>query len=368
MDYKGYILLDKIILVCKDLPELEDSYSYKVRDSYYKAYFVDPSSKSQLASARNWATWTECSASYKNAEGRWTHDKEVDHKPAEFEFDNSGFTLELLDCAGGSSQGGKLSFWNCLVKKDDKTFKIGINSEMLLALLKDATFINGVCQSPLIFITQKGKVGLTVEGSETYKQCIADRELKKDLKKTATSKFAFGDIVKTPTITEAYLGIITQYYTFEGDESGSWWYSYKGIDWKKCTLTKLKKPVVYHMFDTIYDRTCATDFMNRYKDGIYSYPEFKKTCPKRSIDGQLGLDATESALISQIVSKVYDYEAFLDYQATRHNADINNVKKQEYFFYEFLDRRQFGFGTPELPEEIMNRIKELGIKYVDETI
>ena len=365
MDYKGYKLLDKIILVCKDLPERNTSYGSNSGATYYQAYFVDPSNKSQLSSARNWAEWTESSGSYRNAEGKWVRDWEIDHKPVEFEFDNNGFTLELLDCAGGSSQGGKLSFWNCLVKKDDKTFKIGINSEMLLALLKDATFIKGVCQSPLIFITQKGKVGLTVEGSETYKQCVADRELKKDLKKSATSKFSFGDITKTPTITEAYLGTITQYYKFEGDDD-SRYYWYEKIRWQHCTLTKLKKPITYHMFDTLWDRKSITDFKDMYSKGAYSYPDFKANCPKRSIDGQLEIDLSEKEFIKPLISKIYDYDAYLKDQAKYYHSEVDSLKRRDYYFYTFLDRRQFGFGLPELPEELLNKIKELGIRYVEE--
>ena len=61
---------------------------------------------------------------------------------------------------------------------------------MLLNLLKDADFNKGVCQSPLIFITQKGRVGLTVKDSETYKQCVSDRDLKKKFGSETTSKFS----------------------------------------------------------------------------------------------------------------------------------------------------------------------------------
>ena len=364
MDYKGYKLLDKIILVCKDLPSRKDGRGWNEGATCYQAYFVDPSNKSQLASARNWAVWTEHGEYYRDADGKWTYDWEIDHKPVEFEFDNNGFTLELLDCAGGSSQGGKLSFWNCLVKKDDKTFKIGINSEMLLELLKDATFINGICQSPLIFITQKGKVGLTVEGSETYKQCVIDRELKKDLKKTATSKFSFGDITKTPTITDVYLGTIKQYYVFDGGDNNDYYYRYDRINWRDCTLTKLKKPVTYHMFDIKYDRSSVSDFMKRYENGIYSYPDFKTNCPKRSIDGALTLDNTNEDLVKQLTVKIYDYDAYLADQSRYYNTktDPNN----KYLIYSFLNRHQFGFGAEELPEELLNKIKELGVRYVEE--
>ena len=90
MDYKGYKLLDKIILVCRDLPARNDGYGINAGNTSYQAYFVDPSNKSQLSSARNWAEWTESSGSHKNEEGKWVRDWEIEHKPVEFEFENNG--------------------------------------------------------------------------------------------------------------------------------------------------------------------------------------------------------------------------------------------------------------------------------------
>ena len=45
MEYKGYKLLDKILLVCKDKPEQEDSHGWYNNRNYYQAYLVDPSNK-----------------------------------------------------------------------------------------------------------------------------------------------------------------------------------------------------------------------------------------------------------------------------------------------------------------------------------
>jgi hypothetical protein len=119
MDYKGYKLVGKIILVGKELRKDEE---------HMQAYLVDPSNKKQLESALHWAKWVEYGPyDRETRKYEWS----IDHDGTEFEFDNTGFSLELLDCAGGSSQGGKLSFWNCLVTKDDHVFKIGINSDML---------------------------------------------------------------------------------------------------------------------------------------------------------------------------------------------------------------------------------------------
>ena len=185
-----YKLLDNIMLVCRD-----DEH-YKSSDAL-QAYLVDPSNKNQLKSARSWATWTDYGPSIKTESGKWVREWEKKHEPLEFTFGNQHFHLELLDCAGGSSQGGKLSFWNCIVSKDEHRFKIGINSDMLLELLKNATFVKGVCQDDLLFVTNNGKVGMCAEGSEIHRAAIKDMELKADAKKNAVSKFSFGNIITT---------------------------------------------------------------------------------------------------------------------------------------------------------------------------
>lgn len=356
MDYKGYKLLDKIILVCKDIPTHNSS------NNYYQAYLVDPSSAKQFESARNWAKWTEYGPSYKNNEGKWVRDYEIKHAPVEFEFENNGFSLELLDCAGGSSQGGKLSFWNCLVKKDDKIFKIGINSDMLLDLLKNATFDKGRCQSLLIFITQNGKVGMTAEGSDTYKQCIADRELKRSLKSGMISKFSFGDVLRTTTLEEVYLGTLTKYYTFDPGENVNRYTNY--YDLRDCTVTKLAKPITYHMFDTIIiGRTNLSSFTDNYKASQYSYPNFKKSCPKRVISGKINLDITQEEFYKLIINKAYDFESWLEY----YTKSYLNPNKEKAFYY-FLGSAAFGLNTEpfDIPNNIMQKIQALGIKYVEE--
>ncbi len=102
---------------------------------YRQAYLV-ASSKGSYDSAVSWATryYGKSSDTYE-----------------EYETDNKDFQLSILESANYSSQGGKLSFWNCLVKKDDKKFAIGISSQSLCELLKKTTWINGVCQDGISF-------------------------------------------------------------------------------------------------------------------------------------------------------------------------------------------------------------------------
>jgi hypothetical protein len=365
MNYQGYKLLDKIMLICRDKAEHEDSHGRNGGSFCYQAYLVDPSNKKQLESARYWANWTEYGPSFRNEEtGKWEREYEIDHTPVEFTFDNNGFTLELLDCAGGSSQGGKLSFWNCLVAKDGNNFKIGINSDMLLDLLKNATFIDGKCQSPLIFITQYGKVGMTTENSETYKQCVKDRELKATLKSSQTSKFTFGDKISTATLNEVYLGTITKYYEFDpGVENATYHHSY--FDIRRCTLTKLKKPVTYHLFDSLYKDKTLSELLQNYDGSFYSYPDIKKTCPKRTITGKITMDCTEAEFKQSVMKKVYDFETHSRYMDESYSYKGCNAQRKLYYF---LSKQTFGFGFEpfELDEELMTLIKAVGIKYIEE--
>jgi hypothetical protein len=351
-----YKLLDNIMLVCRDEKHHKSSEALQ-------AYLVDPSNKNQLKSARTWATWTEYGDYVKTETGKWEYEWTEKHDPLEYTFGNQHFRLELLDCAGGSSQGGKLSFWNCVVSKEDQKFKIGINSEMLLELLKNATFVKGVCQDDLLFVTDNGRVGMCAEGSEIHKAAIRDMELKTDSKKNAVSKFSFGDIITTPTLKEVYLGTITRYYRFDPGRNDN--YYGNRINYYDCTITKLAKPITYHIFDSTYsDRTRVSDFLNDYGTSRwYSYPDFKKTCPKRVINGKLELDCTEEQFKSELVKKIYDYAAFEKY------CNTSYIRPEDRVLYYFLGKDTFGFGFEpfEIPEDIMYKIKAAGIRYIDET-
>ena len=352
MGYKGYKLLDKIILVSKD--------SRQPDDNIRQAYLVDPANTKQLESARNWATWT---AYGKNAEGKYDKAFDTIHEPQEHSFDNNGFELKLLDCAGGSSQGGKLSFWNCIVSKDDNKFKIGINSDMLLDLLKNATFINGKCQSKLLFITQNGKVGMTVEGSETWKQCVKDRDFKSDMKKNATSKYNFGDIVSTTTARDVYLGTINQYYTIDIGTKNHW--SYSKVNYRDCTLTKLAKPKTHYLFQYSSlsgrkDYSSLSNIITYYRDDKWSYPELRASRPKRVVTGQIKLDSTQEELYRTLFNRYNNYSEENKY--TYHAGTITES------IYNFLSCRFFGFNDKpfELNEDLLKVIKTAGIKYVEE--
>ena len=351
-----YKLLDNIMLVCRD----EDH--HKSTDAL-QAYLVDPSNKKQLETARSWATWTEYGPSVKTESGKWEREWEKHHEPLEYTFGNQHFKLELLDCAGGSSQGGKLSFWNCIVSKEDKRFKIGINSDMLLELLKNATFVKGVCKDELLFVTDNGRVGMCAEGSEVHRAAIKDMELKAFVKNSSVSKFEFGDILKTTMLHEVYLGTLTRYYTFDPGDNIHRYTSY--YNFRDCTLTKLAKPIKHHVFDSISTQTKLSNFSDYYNVSQYAYPDFKKSCPKRTIDGKIDLDISQEEFYKRVVNKIYDFDAYLNY----YKQSYSRPQNEDTALYYFLGSAPFGYNTEpfEIPEDIMKRLKAAGMKYVDET-
>jgi hypothetical protein len=214
-----------------------------------------------------------------------------------------------------------------------------------------------MCQDPLIFITHKGKVGLTPKGSSTYEQCLKDLELKRTMKSVQKNKFSFGDIVKTPTLTDVYMGTITQYYIFSIGANARRYSTH--IDYRDCVLTKLAKPVTYHIFDSKFKETRLTDFLNYYDESFYAYPSFKKSCPKRVIDGKIELDCTEEEFKKRLVSKIYDFDAC-----------IERFKKSSVYepIYYFLSKTTFGFNFEpfELDANLLKQVKKAGIKYIEE--
>lgn len=158
-----------------------------------KGYVVEKGNKSMMDSALNWA------CGYKNRQ----------HK--EHEYTNKDFTIELQSSAWGSSQGGKLSFWMCLLTAPDgKSWSIGIDSEMLLELLKNSTFVNGKCQQKVMFIRQNSRLGVCHEGMQIYKDALEDIKKRDEMKK-ATTKYNIGDRVGTLTGDCIYLGTLYKY-------------------------------------------------------------------------------------------------------------------------------------------------------------
>ena len=215
--YTGWKLFDKVTIVAKKML----AYDYKTGETTDKGnvqgYLVDPTNKKQLEAARNWGTTYK--SIYEEVDGkRQFVDKEI-IEPDEYTYDNDGFTLELHNSAEGSSQGGKLSFWNCwITAPDGNRFLIGIAADLLLDVLKSNTVINGVVQNKLMFARCHGGVGMLSKSMNSYKDAVKDECIKKKMSSGKTKKLFPGHIYETMTEQNIYVGKMYQWYEEVWDE------------------------------------------------------------------------------------------------------------------------------------------------------
>ena len=192
MKYKGIKIYKEVIIVAKN-----KNYSYYDNEKrsfvdacYPQAYVVEKGNTNMLTSAKYWAG-SDC---------------------REYEFKNGEFTFSLCDSAQGSSQGGKLSFWNCLITIDGNSFLIGISAEILCELLKNNTFINGTCKEKVYLGRINGNVGAFTSNMDLFKKGQEDEKIRNE-KRTTT--YVPGDFVYTLTEERIYLGEGYKYFELE---------------------------------------------------------------------------------------------------------------------------------------------------------
>lgn len=118
-------------------------------------------------------------------------------------------SIVIEDSACGSSQGGKLSFWTCILTlPDDRECSIGINADNLCEFIKANTFINGKCEVNIYLGRQNSQQAVFTENMDSYKDGIDKRQLK-TVKQS--SNYNIGDIVQSMTQNQVYIGKIYQY-------------------------------------------------------------------------------------------------------------------------------------------------------------
>lgn len=178
-------LMDKVIII--------------IRSSNYKdygcgqGYLVEVNNKKQLENALKWGTET--------ATDEFSgHTTSVE--PIEVLTDNKGFKLTFIESANQSSQGGKLSFWNCLIEKEpDVKAIIGIDQESILSLIKQSTVINGTIQEGLS-LYKKGTCSAVHPGMHEWNELMNKTSAEHGPK---TSKWEVGKNYKSKTLNELVL-------------------------------------------------------------------------------------------------------------------------------------------------------------------
>lgn len=206
--YSGWTLFDEVLIVAKKLGYWDYQEGIWVEEDDWQGYVVDPTNKKMKDSATSWA---EIHKSKYDESGKYIGTDIIPGR--EFLYKNEGFQIELKETAGGSSQGGKLSFWNCWVTAPDGIrFKIGIAADLLLDLLLSSTFEKGKCTEKVFFARQAGGVGMLHKNMESYQQALADMQKKSDVKTKKTSKHKLGYAYSALQEVNAYIADIYFWY------------------------------------------------------------------------------------------------------------------------------------------------------------
>lgn len=217
-----------------------------VQNKSKQGYVVLPGKENMLESALRWAK-------------EYTYDYSTEKKEATLhegnvhKYKNGQFKLKLCESAANSWNGGKLSFWNCIiVAPDNEEFLIGINQELLCNLLQNCTLVNGEVQQLVWLGKQRNNTGVYTELMPDFIQ--ATEELKvKDAFKSKTTKYNVGDIVGSPSKLTVYAGVVYNHYSMETT------YDY-GVHSYVVDVEKLSKPEKYHLFIPYENGELAPDW------------------------------------------------------------------------------------------------------------
>lgn len=220
---KGWKLYEKVIIV-----EKPDTYNNIVQ-----GYIVEKGNSKQLQSAVNWALY-----------GKRDLDRDEYIKNNTVELNNKDFELELYKGPTGSYQGGKLSFANCIIRHGEKEWVIGINTQCLIELIKQSTFINGKCNEKLCFARCEGNVTMLHEDMQEYKDAIAYENKRKNINKGKTRKWEFGKTYDTLKESTLYLGKVNCILGYSTDYKSV---KYNGYTYNACTYEIYKKSEVRHL-------------------------------------------------------------------------------------------------------------------------
>lgn len=234
--------------------ELEDGTSIP------KAYIVFGDNKKALENARSWA-----------GDGATEH----------IIPNTANFTLELLMSAERSSQGGKLSFWNCRIGNTDYNLdvSVGINAEILCLLLRETTFVKGICQENVVFVRKGSELGVVGKDTPTHKLALASQSNKNNISKGKTTKWERGYKYETQNNSDIWIGDGYKPLTIIGQEIWN-------PEELKFDLSNLRKPL--HLLIE------SNHIQNMHKDDddtwAHHHIRFAKSFPSRKRIGDKEFD------------------------------------------------------------------------------
>ena len=195
--YKGWKAIKDLSIVysIKDMIEFNGK-------KYHKAYVTEAKNKKQLESALKWAN------------GRYTRPQD-NVNPKIINTTNECFSFQVVSAAENSwSQGGKLSFWMCLIEKEGvEPFVVGINSDLLCDFILETVLTNGKSNNRVFFARNNGQLGILHKDMPAYQELLKDEQLKKNITKGKTSKWKTGYSYKTLTTDDVMLGVFSNILT-----------------------------------------------------------------------------------------------------------------------------------------------------------
>lgn len=335
MEYKGWKITEKLYIYSK---------KEKGRYDYPQAMIASSNKPEAIDTAKRWAS------------GKYCNYTENDY--VEYIIDNKDIKLEIIDSANGSSQGGKLSFWNCLLSKGDIKVVVGIGSDLLLELLKNSTFVNGKCQDKLIMARIGQHWGALHENMKEYKEAIKDMELSKKIESAKkTTKWEKGYEYYTKTTNEVYLYDLYVWRALEflGD---NWWGSPQ-----KYQLVEFSKPKIIKVTEWsgwIKNKNIKTlSQLIKNGGGIYNsefYKNYLKLQPKIKGNKILDIDLSPEEIDEKIKENRENVEK--DYFENKPNWLSCLIGC--YGVSATLE------GKPELPDRVLEEIKKKGVEIINE--
>lgn len=294
MKYNSWKLMDKIAVAVRTGDK-----SYRG----FTGYVVEAGDEEAIKKAKDWArtqTW--------DPEQR----KHVaTNEPEVHIFDNEGFTATIADSAGGSSQGGRLSFWRCEVEKDGVKFSIGVNDEILAGLIKSSEISNGTVKQKVMFARKQGQPGLIHEGMQMYQEAVADMKKKADLKSAKkTSKWEIGGVYSTLTQTSICLGEAWDTVE-EYEEKSHSWSSWTNTKYRRAVNPK-KVTVWIDLASYKYDVTpdSFTSLLKSEIEGDYSVWLSGGKPPARAKAQQLEVNYADLELLDKVLAKHEVYTGY----------------------------------------------------------
>jgi hypothetical protein len=280
-------------------------------EGYQQAYLVGDN-KSSLDTAKRWASgWRS-----EIIEGSY----EV------YETINKDFTLKIFEESQESSQGGKLSFWNCIVEKEDKVFMLGIQARSLCNLIKATTCINGAIQGSVSFYRNSNGVLVALTDSITFH----DKTTKK------TSKWEVGKIYSTKSVDDICLGKVNVPFDYDYNtktlniDFNRWKLAYHELHSLIRTLEKddydgRYSYRLYNTCDKYPSRYCTDDYGTEIVDKVHVYMDKRVDVDIKYIEETLVNESKRECRTNS--SYIYDMtNVLLNFDISKTDMMVNVIK------------------------------------------